>query len=232
MAVCVYPRVVPRKLCDAATALFARSPIMLTKQYGVSSEMSEHRGLPEFLFLGSTNAGKSSVLSSLLSPKKAKFRSRLPLASGRPGFTKTISAWRVGTKLRLLDSPGYGFKSRSEQGLLVSQYLEKFASNVVKTYVLVPAQKGISGGELGVIRLLSQYGVPFTFVFTKCDLVKDRDIESWFKESCEAANECGAIPPGEAFAVSTAGKGSGIKQLRGDIYASSGLLEIEELGSK
>lgn len=233
MGIAVYPRSVPQKYSDAAAKLFARGPAILRDQFGESSDMKQVRSVPEFLFLGSTNAGKSSVLSSLLSPPRSIFPRSLPRVSKRQGFTRTLSAWTIGDQLRLLDSPGYGFKSKAEQGLLVSRYLEKFSPNVVKAYILAPVQRGIASGDISVIDMLSRYGVPFTFVFTKCDLLREVNLESLFKQSCDAARECGAVPPGEAFAVSALGKKPfGIRELRGDIYASSGLAEIKSISMR
>src|SRR3954453_4560576 len=59
--------------------------------------------LPEFAFIGRSNAGKSSLLN-VLSGEQG-----MAPVSPRPGFTKLINIFTMNKCWRLVDLPGYGF---------------------------------------------------------------------------------------------------------------------------
>ena len=58
--------------------------------------------LPEIVFSGRSNVGKSSLINRLLNRKS------LARVSATPGKTATINFYRLGT-MRLVDLPGYGY---------------------------------------------------------------------------------------------------------------------------
>src|SRR4051812_46210479 len=65
----------------------------------------------EIAFAGRSNVGKSSLMNSLLERRK------LVRTSGTPGCTRQISMFevttRLGSRLTLVDLPGYGYAKRS-----------------------------------------------------------------------------------------------------------------------
>lgn len=61
---------------------------------------------PEVAIAGRSNSGKSSFINSWAQSKLAK-------VSGQPGKTRLLNFFLVENKLRLVDTPGYGFASRS-----------------------------------------------------------------------------------------------------------------------
>lgn len=60
---------------------------------------------PEVAIAGRSNSGKSSIINSWAQTKVAK-------VSGSPGKTRLLNFFLVENKLRLVDTPGYGFASR------------------------------------------------------------------------------------------------------------------------
>ena len=69
--------------------------------------------LPEIVFSGRSNVGKSSLINSILNNKS------LAKISSTPGKTRTINFYNLGS-LRLVDLPGYGYakvpQSEKERG--------------------------------------------------------------------------------------------------------------------
>ncbi|MGE4546631.1 MAG: ribosome biogenesis GTP-binding protein YihA/YsxC [Desulfurella sp.] len=63
--------------------------------------------LPQFVFCGRSNVGKSSLINALVNQKIAH-------VSKTPGKTTTINAFVVDEKFYLIDVPGYGFAKRSK----------------------------------------------------------------------------------------------------------------------
>src|SRR5687767_15530931 len=87
--------------------------------------------LPELVFAGRSNVGKSSAINALLD------RKRLAFTSKTPGRTQTINFYDLGGAsqpvARLVDLPGYGFARvphavRAQWEALVGEYLASRAT--------------------------------------------------------------------------------------------------------
>lgn len=133
--------------------------------------------LPEVLFLGHTNAGKSSLINNLLvNSVENKFHNEITehaYVSRRAGYTKTLNSYRIGNKLRLIDSPGYGEYGEEEQGELVIDYIcnRKYLRRV---FVLIDSRRGFLEPDVNLVSFLIDQGVPYDIIFTKADAIIDR----------------------------------------------------------
>lgn len=132
-------------------------------------------GLPEITFLGRSNAGKSTILNNLLTQLGSSKLTEEARMSSRPGFTKTLNCFNIGNKFRLIDTPGYGFGSKFDQGSLTMKYIED-RKELVRCFVLIPANQGFTSLDLQIIDYLKNIGKPFEVVFTKMDKVKDLEV--------------------------------------------------------
>ena len=94
--------------------------------------------LPEILFLGHTNVGKSSLVNNLFGEGSGT----LAYVSHQPGYTQTMNCYNVGKKFRLIDSPGYGMRGEEKQGQMVLEYLER-RKVLRQVYVLIDAAQGM-----------------------------------------------------------------------------------------
>ena len=65
--------------------------------------------LPEILFIGRSNVGKSSLLNKLCSKKN------LARTSATPGKTREINYYIVNNQFYFVDLPGYGYAKVPEQ---------------------------------------------------------------------------------------------------------------------
>jgi GTP-binding protein len=83
--------------------------------------------LAEIAFAGRSNAGKSSVMNTLVQRKS------LVRTSSTPGCTRQLNVFKVGLKsghvLGLVDLPGYGFaklskKEKSTWGAMIESYIQ------------------------------------------------------------------------------------------------------------
>lgn len=80
-------------------------------------------GLPELVFAGRSNVGKSSAINALCG------RRRLAFTSKTPGRTQTINFFEADDQARLVDLPGYGYARvpkplRQQWAPLIACYLE------------------------------------------------------------------------------------------------------------
>lgn len=235
MSAIIPPRTFAQKAIQNANSLFLKGPVKLTDQFGLVEQLeSKVGGLPELMFVGNTNVGKSSLLSAIMAPKgapKATFGKPrdYPNASKRQGFTRTLSFFTIGQKLRLVDTPGYGFRSQSKQGSVMMHYLENSAANLQRAYVLVHAAKGFGQADADVCEILHRYGIPFNFVLTKSDLVKtSAQITSVYESTNQFLQDLGGIPDDMYITSTSRNKPMGISELRTGIYLASGLAEVAE----
>jgi GTP-binding protein len=79
-------------------------------------------GVPEIVFAGRSNVGKSSAINALVQ------RRRLAFVSKTPGRTQTINFFSLGDEARLVDLPGYGYarvplEVKAQWDALVGGYL-------------------------------------------------------------------------------------------------------------
>jgi len=123
--------------------------------------------LPEFAFIGRSNAGKSSLLN-LLAGKEGLAR-----VSTTPGFTKLINFFTINQSWRLVDLPGYGFaegarKDSARFNQAVLRYL-KHRTNLCLVFALIDSGLTPQESDLAFVEWLTRNAVPFVLVFTKID---------------------------------------------------------------
>ncbi len=126
---------------------------------------------PEIAVAGRSNVGKSTLLNCIVQ------RRGLARVSRTPGCTRGLVmfdlAFRNGTKMRLVDLPGYGYASRSKTerrawGPLIEDYL--VGREVLRAVlILVDARRGPEGEEIDLAEYLRTLGVPYVLVATKTD---------------------------------------------------------------
>ena len=103
--------------------------------------------------VGRSNVGKSSLLNAVMNTDIVK-------TSSRPGHTQHINLFHVGTRLSLVDLPGYGFNSNEAQMNMVGGFLRGRAS-LATTCVLIDALHGIKDIDKFAMQLLDDHHVPF-----------------------------------------------------------------------
>ncbi|EGW32416.1 uncharacterized protein SPAPADRAFT_139850 [Spathaspora passalidarum NRRL Y-27907] len=140
------------------------------KSFGINPR--HLRPLPEVLIMGHTNVGKSSLVNSLLVGNKKGVNKSAELAyvSSRAGYTKTLNCFNIGSKLRFVDSPGYGRFGDDKQGKAVIDYISH-RTQLKKVLVLVDSVEGVKEEDMYIVDHLVNEGVPFDLVFTKVDQV-------------------------------------------------------------
>ncbi|KDQ19107.1 hypothetical protein BOTBODRAFT_171056 [Botryobasidium botryosum FD-172 SS1] len=146
--------------------------------------------LPEVLFTGRANAGKSTLIGKILATDG------LVNTSKKAGHTRALNFFRVGEpegKLVVVDGPGYGLRGRPEWGELFNEYV-RTRSTLRRVYVLLNAKNGINQDDLGMLRELdgmSQEQQTWTFqvVLTKIDAVPTKSLARQIKEMTEAVWE-------------------------------------------
>ncbi len=131
---------------------------------------------PEYVFIGRSNVGKSSLINMLMG------RSKLAKVSGKPGKTQLINHFVVNdNSWYLVDLPGYGYAKvsktqRKEFQSIITDYISK-RKNLVNLFVLVDARHEPQKIDLAFMEWLGESEVPFSIVFTKIDKLSSNQLQ-------------------------------------------------------
>lgn len=149
------------------------------KSYGLSTQLPPGN-IPEIVFAGRSNVGKSSLLNKLFNRKS------LARVSSVPGKTITINFYDVDGK-KFVDLPGYGYaklsKSEKERfGELMEGYFQQ-GRNIKLVVQLVDMRHKPSADDYGMIDFMQQMNIPFIIVMTKSDKLKVKEYKRRLEES-------------------------------------------------
>lgn len=122
--------------------------------------------LPEIVFAGRSNVGKSSMLNRIFN------RKNLARVSSVPGKTITINFFRV-EDVRIVDLPGYGYAkvAKGEKRRWAEMMEGYFQSprNIRLVVQLVDMRHKPSEDDYIMMRFLQDAGLPFIVAATKSD---------------------------------------------------------------
>jgi GTP-binding protein len=123
--------------------------------------------LPEVVFAGRSNVGKSSLINALVN------RKRLARTSSTPGRTQLINFFNINENLVFVDIPGYGYakvpkKVRDQWAPMIETYLS--TRETLKGLILIMDIRRNPGPmESNFVAWLAYHHVPIILVLTKAD---------------------------------------------------------------
>ena len=175
--------------------------------------------LPEIVFSGKSNVGKSSLINKLLN------RKNLARVSATPGKTATINFYRLDSA-RLVDLPGYGYAKVSQGekkrwAELVEGYFQQ-ERNLALVVQLVDMRHPPTRDDMHMIEFLCDGGFPFLVVLTKSDKLNRTERA----KRLEDLQETFADYEGLRLLPFSAVNGEGVEELRE--LLSSAAEEAEE----
>ncbi len=148
--------------------------IEYTASYGTSGQLKPST-LPEIVFAGRSNVGKSSLINKLFN------RKNLARVSSVPGKTVTINFYK-GDGVSFVDLPGYGYAKRNESekkrwAELMEGY---FASgrSIALVIVLIDMRHPPTADDMTMLAFLRDSGFKFTIALTKCDKLNKGELNS------------------------------------------------------
>ncbi len=125
--------------------------------------------LPEFVFLGRSNVGKSSLINALTN------RKTLAKTSSKPGKTRTMNFFLIDKNFYLVDAPGYGYASRGYgERQDYGKYIEEFLfdnPNLKTSFLLVDTLVGPTNDDCLMYEFLKYHNFPIKVIATKTDKV-------------------------------------------------------------
>ncbi len=167
--------------------------------------------LPEIVFAGRSNVGKSSMLNKLFN------RKNLARVSSVPGKTITINFFKV-ENARIVDLPGYGYAkvAKGEKRRWAEMMEGYFAQerNIQLVVQLVDMRHKPSEDDYIMMNFLKDANLPFIVAATKCDKLNktqyNERIEALKDELSEFGDDLVIIP-------FSSEKGNGVEELKKQI---------------
>lgn len=126
--------------------------------------------IPEILFIGRCNVGKSSIINLLLSnpTRKNKNIEKFAHVKNEAGYTPCLNFYNIGGKLRIVDSPGYGQKGKKWQGKLVMDYMER-RDNLKGVFMVIDGNIGITVHDEMIFEMIESMGISIYVIINKVD---------------------------------------------------------------
>lgn len=150
--------------------------------------------MPEIVFSGHSNVGKSSLINKLVQ------RKALARVSAQPGKTATINFYKL-REFRMVDLPGYGYakvsKAEKERwAKLVEGYFSQERKRALVIQIL-DLRHPPTDDDLHMIDFLYRGGFNFAAVLTKSDKLKKTQFEKqmeYYKDIFSAIEHIPLIP--------------------------------------
>lgn len=166
--------------------------------------------VPEIVFSGRSNVGKSSLINKLLNRKS------LARVSAKPGKTGTVNFYRL-PDCRLVDLPGYGYaKVSASEKLRWAELVEGYLNagrNIRLVVQIVDFRHMPTRDDLHMIEFLAQAGLPFLVVATKSDKLNKTQRTQQMDAYCALFEEL----PDTMLMPFSAVNGEGVEDMRHQI---------------
>lgn len=168
-------------------------------------------GLPQVVFAGRSNVGKSSVINRLLN------RKNFARVGSAPGKTTHINYFCIAEKLYLVDLPGYGYAKVSKQerdrwGRLIEAWFAD-VNRMALGILIVDARHKPTADDCTMAQVFLSSGKPFLVVANKLDKLKKSEIAG----NTQLIRETLALTNAISLILFSAEKGEGKEALLGEI---------------
>lgn len=168
-------------------------------------------GLPQIVFAGRSNVGKSSAINRLLN------RKNFARVGSAPGKTTHINYFLIDKRLYLVDLPGYGYAKVSKQerdrwGRLIEAWFAD-TGRMALGILIVDARHKPTADDCTMAEVFFNSGKPFAVVANKLDKLKKSEIEDNLLRIRETLD----LPEAVSVIPFSAEKGEGRSQLSGEI---------------
>lgn len=152
-------------------------------------------GLPQVVFAGRSNVGKSSVINRVLN------RKNFARVGSAPGKTTHINYFRIDQKLYLVDLPGYGYAKVSKQerdrwGRLIEAWFDD-TERMALGMLIVDARHKPTADDCTMAQVFLDTEKPFIVIANKLDKLKKSEIVpnlACIRETLTLPEECPVIP--------------------------------------
>ncbi len=170
----------------------------------VSESDFPQEGIPEVVFAGRSNVGKSSLINRLAGNEK------LARTSSTPGKTQSINFYRLNGSFFFVDLPGYGYAKAAKTAVqqwkrLIEHYFQS-RSAIVLAIQIVDSRMPPTESDLQLSEWLERLKIPYMLVATKADKLSSNQQHA---QGRVISNSFG----GQSVVMSSAKTGTGYKEI-------------------
>jgi GTP-binding protein len=131
--------------------------------------------LPEIVYIGRSNVGKSSLINKICN------KSKLAKTSSIPGRTRLLNYYLINEEFYFVDLPGYGYAKVPEQiktgwRKLVEDYISS-RKNIKLVFELMDSRHDPTYLDQLMINWLEYYEIDYAIVLTKADKISANKME-------------------------------------------------------
>ena len=123
--------------------------------------------LPEIVFAGKSNVGKSSLINSLVNRKS------LARTSSQPGKTRTMNFYKVQERWMFVDLPGYGYaktaRAEQERFSKVIDYYLTHRQGIRYVFLLMDIRHEPGTLDMTMLEWVRHHGYQPVIIATKAD---------------------------------------------------------------
>lgn len=128
----------------------------------------------EVVFVGRSNAGKSSLLNAL-------YKNNLAYVGKTPGKTRLINFFNINDEYTAVDVPGYGFANRSQSeavefGNMMEAYFSR--SNVKLAIIIVDSRIGLTKDDIEMKEFLESKKIKYIIAANKIDKLSNNQLNN------------------------------------------------------
>jgi len=186
----------------------------------VISAVSEHdfprEGIPEVVFAGRSNVGKSSLINRIAG------KANLARTSATPGKTQSINFYRVNGKFFFVDLPGFGYAKAAKAAVQRwKQFIEQYFHNrstIALVIQLVDSRMPPTELDLRLSGWLTKLSLPYMLVATKSDKLSNNQRGA---STRIISNSLG----GQSVVMSSAQTGAGCKEIWKRVLEATAVIE-------
>ncbi len=151
---------------------------------------------PQFVMVGRSNVGKSSLINTLAR------RKGMARVGATPGVTRLINVYEINECIHLVDLPGFGFasvdaKEKQRWAVMIEGYLHG-SERIAGALQLVDIRREPSPQDAQMTAWLRHYGLPMITVATKADKSPRSQRQKLISSICRAL----VVQPWEVVAFS------------------------------
>ncbi len=156
------------------------SKAQFERAYGTFEQLPAST-MPEIVFSGRSNVGKSSLINKVFN------RKNLARVSSVPGKTITINFYSCGNDAKIVDLPGYGYAkvAKSEKtrwAKMMEQYFNS-GRDIKLVVQLVDMRHPATADDIMMMEFLEHAGIDYIVVMTKSDKLNKGEYKSRVENS-------------------------------------------------
>lgn len=184
--------------------------IIKKAEYIISGTNATHipnLGVPEFVFMGRSNVGKSSLINAIVN------RKNLAYTSSKPGKTITLNFYNVNDQMLLVDVPGYGYaqrlvNDRLNYGKMIEDYLNN-SQHLKLCFLVVDSRHQPSEDDVLMYQFLKHLQQTVIVIATKIDKISKNELQKNIMMIKKTLN----LEPFDALIPVSSEKKTGIEQI-------------------